>query len=414
MVRSLTGVTALAVAVPVGLAAVVASPAAAATTVEFTTPSTDWTVPANVTSVHSVAIGAGGGASSPVEACAQGGDGAIVTSDIAVTPGQVLHVYVATGGSTGGAAGAGASGGGGGGGATVIMRGTDYLVIAGGGGGAGSLSSCVGGASGNGGIAGRLPDGAGENGDSGGQGGGRFHGLGVGGSPGSASASLGSAGSGGGILSNLGYGGNGGNGAASGATGGFSSGLNGDGGNGDTALADTAVPATPDGSGGGGGGGYGGGGGAYGPGGGGAGGSFGPSGTTFGTPTPGTSDPGVGANLFQVTNIGDGRDGKVTFSYTADLGVDPVPGAVSPSVKYPKKGSKKGRAAVKWSAVAGATGYQYRVAKSKAKLTTAGWSSARTSTTLTLKRTAKKRYLEVRAINSGGAGVAARRTIKAK
>jgi len=37
-VRSLTGVTALAVAVPVGLAAVVASPAAAATTVEFTTP----------------------------------------------------------------------------------------------------------------------------------------------------------------------------------------------------------------------------------------------------------------------------------------------------------------------------------------------------------------------------------------
>ena len=82
--------------------------------------------------------------------------------------------------------------------------------------------------------------------------------------------------------------------------------------------------------------------------------------------------------------------------------------------EVPEEGQQEGRAAVKWSAVAGATGYQYRVAKSKAKLTTAGWSSARTSTTLTLKRTAKKRYLEVRAINSGGAGVAARRTIKAK
>ena len=116
------------------------------------------------------------GASSPVEACAQG-DGAIVTSDIAVTRARCFTSMLRPAVQLAGAAGAGC----------LRWRrrwrsDRDYaryrlplslqVAVA-----ERAAFHHVGGASGNGGIAGRLPDGAGENGDSGWPRGGRFHGL---------------------------------------------------------------------------------------------------------------------------------------------------------------------------------------------------------------------------------------------
>jgi hypothetical protein len=105
-----------------------------------------FTVPVGITSVHVVATGGAGGRTLDNVA---GGRGAQVTADIAVSPGQVLHVHVggagaaAASGGAGGANGGGSASdrvGGGGGGASDVRLGGDALadrvVVAAGGGGA--------------------------------------------------------------------------------------------------------------------------------------------------------------------------------------------------------------------------------------------------------------------------------------
>jgi hypothetical protein len=91
-----------------------------------------WTVPAGVTSIQLVAIGAGGGG--PGSCCSQdnnvGGNGALVTSTLSVQPGDVLAIYVGGGGHAN-------NEGGGGGGLTYVGDGATNFLIAGGGGGAG-------------------------------------------------------------------------------------------------------------------------------------------------------------------------------------------------------------------------------------------------------------------------------------
>ncbi len=115
-----------------------------------------WTVPAGVFSINVDARGAIGGWNSNMSTYLDsGGHGARVVCSLAVTPGQVLNIYVggkgnngtvsgATGGFNGGGNGAfvsGSWGGGAGGGATDIRIGgtalTNRVVVAGGGGGAG-------------------------------------------------------------------------------------------------------------------------------------------------------------------------------------------------------------------------------------------------------------------------------------
>jgi Glycine rich protein len=113
------------------------------------------TVPVGVTSVHVVAVGAPGGDRGPVK----GGRGATATADLAVTPGQVLGVFVGGAGGSGeeegnpgGFNGGGEGGdlrglaGGGGGGASDVRTGgpgdlASRLVVAAGGGGAGRLTA---------------------------------------------------------------------------------------------------------------------------------------------------------------------------------------------------------------------------------------------------------------------------------
>lgn len=124
-----------------------------------------FTVPAGVTSVHIVAIGGKGSAGS--FGGAAGGFGAVATSDLPVTPGQVLYVEVASGGGSsatsagsggfdGGAAGgtggggSGTDGSGGGGGGASDVRSSPRasglapdprLVVAGGGGAGGAANA---------------------------------------------------------------------------------------------------------------------------------------------------------------------------------------------------------------------------------------------------------------------------------
>jgi glycine rich protein len=130
-----------------------------------------FTVPAGVTSIHVVAIGASGGAGG--NSGGAGGAPAQVSGDLSVTPGQVLYVEVAgngNGGSAaqnpgaggfngGGSGGGGANGGGGGGGATdvrispmsVSLTSSDsrLMVAAGGGGGGANAGGGTGGAAGS-------------------------------------------------------------------------------------------------------------------------------------------------------------------------------------------------------------------------------------------------------------------------
>ena len=92
-----------------------------------------WTVPAGVTSIQVSAIGGGGGggggccSSTPTV----GGSGALVSSTLAVQPGDVLTIYVGGGGGA-------TNEGSGGGGLTYVGDGPTNFVIAGGGGGAGA------------------------------------------------------------------------------------------------------------------------------------------------------------------------------------------------------------------------------------------------------------------------------------
>jgi hypothetical protein len=136
------------------LFAVVAAPASAATSrFRYTGSEQIFVVPAEVRSLH---VSATGGAGGPGSQSHDGGLGAYVTTDIAVTPGETLYIEVGGAGLTGGppAFGGGGAGGadtlggqlgGAGGGASDIRRlprsapGSDAtrIVVAGGGGGGG-------------------------------------------------------------------------------------------------------------------------------------------------------------------------------------------------------------------------------------------------------------------------------------
>jgi hypothetical protein len=160
------------------------APTAHADTASFsyTGAAQTFTVPAGVSSVHVVAVGAKGGVGEgTVSAGGAGGFGAVATADLAVSPGQILHVYVggtgseanggtpSAGGFNGGGAGGstpagGTTGGGGaGGGASDVRSGSDLssrlVVAAGGGGGGGGAGGGKGGDSGSAGANGPAPDG---------------------------------------------------------------------------------------------------------------------------------------------------------------------------------------------------------------------------------------------------------------
>ena len=118
-----------------------------------------WTVPPCVTSISVIMAGADGGGTS-------GGNGAVISGTLAVTPGQVLNIYVGgtgtcntnngggwNGGGTGKAANSSANGSCGGGGATDIRIGGTVLanrvmVAAGGGGMGGGTQDAAGGGGG--------------------------------------------------------------------------------------------------------------------------------------------------------------------------------------------------------------------------------------------------------------------------
>lgn len=185
-----------------------------------------WVVPDNVTSITIDARGAQGG-DNPYEPPPEGGKGGRVQTTLAVTPGEILVIYVGGRGgdlsspNTAGPGGfnSGGAGGidnvdsngpaGGGGGASDVRQGGDGLadraVVAGGGGGAECCSGAIGG------------DGGGTTGMSGGTGGGSAPGRG-------GTQSEGGAGGGGcdgsGISGGLGQGGLGGNGNRAGGGGG--------------------------------------------------------------------------------------------------------------------------------------------------------------------------------------------------
>ncbi|MEN9442177.1 MAG: hypothetical protein RLZ33_2254 [Bacteroidota bacterium] len=127
-------------------------------TFNYTGSMQSWTVPPCVTSISVTAAGAEGGGTT-------GGNGAVVTATMAVTPGQVLQIRVGgsgacpgagfNGGGNGGNAGTTANRGCGGGGATDIRIApyalTNRVVVAAGGGGMGGGTSDA--AGGNGGCA---------------------------------------------------------------------------------------------------------------------------------------------------------------------------------------------------------------------------------------------------------------------
>lgn len=240
----------------------------------FSTPGAHtWTVPAGVTSIQVIAAGAGGAGSQTPSRGWRGGNGGVVTSTLAVLPGETLSLFVGGGGrraivSTG-------SYGGGGGGSTNVNAGTPNQIVAGGGGGAG---------------AGSTHEGQGTGGDAGGNGVSVGYRLSSGGMPGW--FGIGGAGSSGVLSGGRGWDGNGGPGGPGGCShtcdvtpdGGIGSG---DGRGGHAGFM-----------GGGGGGGYGGGGGAGGSvlegnAGGGGGASVGPAGTVY---SVGTNGGAIGSN----------------------------------------------------------------------------------------------------------------------
>ncbi len=129
-----------------------------------------WTVPAGVTSITIDAYGAGGGTGASGNSSAgatlggPGGRGSRASGTLAVTPGQVLNIFVggaggvSTGGYNGGGTGGNSTSGGGGGASDIRYPGTtsgDRLLVAGGGGGGGrggceSANTINGGAGGHG------------------------------------------------------------------------------------------------------------------------------------------------------------------------------------------------------------------------------------------------------------------------
>jgi RHS repeat-associated protein len=206
-------------------------------TFSYTGAAQTWTVPTGVTSVQVIADGAQGDG-------AFGGLGAQVQATLAVTPGQVLNVYV-------GGAGAGRTGGfngggsldpnapgtvGGGGGASDVRVGgsalSNRVLVAGGGGGAGTSADAVYGTGGSGG---------GLVGETGGDGDGQYNGGGggtqtAGGAAGNTLALPGSLGQGGSSQYQGGCGGGGYSGGGAGAS--SSSGGSAGGGGGGSSYAD--------------------------------------------------------------------------------------------------------------------------------------------------------------------------------
>ena len=248
-----------------------APPAQASSQETFTTPGlTTWTVPSGITEITVTALGGGGGGGGS----STGGAGCEVVSTFAVTPGQIIQLFIGGGGGSAG----------GGGGSTTVDLPNSLRVIAGGGGGGGDgIAGGVGGTCDRGGGGGSGDDGGGG-GVGGTGGGGGFGGTGGGGS---------------------GLAGDGGSGGGGGAGGVGDACSTGDGGSG---------------AGGGGGGGYGGGaagGGTGGGGGGGAGGSVGPTGSTF------TS----GSNGGAATTAGG--SGRIVITYGSS--VSPTAPATPPS-----------------------------------------------------------------------------------
>ena len=116
-------------------------------TYSYTGTMQSWTVPAGVYSVNIETWGAQGSPGS-----AAGGLGGYVTGDLAVTPGQVLYIFVGgqggyNGGGTGGLSQNGTYGGNGGGASDVRTGGTALtyrVIVAGGGGGGGRDGSWAG------------------------------------------------------------------------------------------------------------------------------------------------------------------------------------------------------------------------------------------------------------------------------
>jgi hypothetical protein len=254
-------------------------------TVTFTTPgSYTWTVPDGLSSVSIVATGAGGGGGglSGASPGSVGGAGAVVTSTLSVTAGEVLDLVVGGGGQAGSNGIGGACGpGGGGGGSSNVDAGSSDQIIAGGGGGAGP-GVCGGSAGGSAGGAG----GAGGNGANGAGGGGGGGSGGTGGAGGSIFSF------GGPPFGSSGGNGNGGGGGAGGNNGPYTGGAGGSGVGAGSGGSGPGVDMN-----GGGGGGYGGGGSGGPSSGGGAGGSTGPAGTTY---APANNGGG------SATNGGDG------------------------------------------------------------------------------------------------------------
>lgn len=135
---------ALAAALSIPLAMLVATPAFASnpscsgfdsTTQGSQTGVMSCDVPVGMTQMSVVATGAGGGGGAGVRT-STGGNGAVVTTVINVTPGETLTLEVGTGGAAGSS-----EFGGGGGGWTAIKRGSTLLVAAGAGGGGGAAGS---------------------------------------------------------------------------------------------------------------------------------------------------------------------------------------------------------------------------------------------------------------------------------
>ncbi len=91
-------------------------------TFAFTGGLQSWTVPPGVTSIRIEAAGAKGGNETVCSFCAQGGLGAKVAGDFAVTPGQTLQIIVA-------GQGAGDAFSAAGGGATFVARGSNGFSI---------------------------------------------------------------------------------------------------------------------------------------------------------------------------------------------------------------------------------------------------------------------------------------------
>jgi len=161
---------------PLAMVLIAAQPASAETTsFGFTGTEQTYTVPADVNSIHVVAVGAKGGRGAATGLPSSGGSGGRIEADLAVTPGQVLFITVggvggdggviqdATGGFNGGGRSFAALSGGGGGGATDLRTcsalppacpgqnslDTRVLVAGGGGGGGSSGVGSSGGAGGN-------------------------------------------------------------------------------------------------------------------------------------------------------------------------------------------------------------------------------------------------------------------------